>query len=78
MLQNERKEEKKMSLFVRVLHVLIAIVFVVLAYYVIVWVLGLIGVNVPDHILRIVMVLLGLLAVVGALTGRFDNWWKQP
>ena len=37
-----------------------------------------IGVSVPDQILKIVMVILGLLAVIGAISGRFDGWWKQP
>lgn len=66
-----------MSLFIRVLYVLLAIAFVVLAYYVVIWVLGMIGITVPDNILRIVFVILGLLAVIGALTGRFDNFWKS-
>lgn len=65
-----------MSLFLRVLHVLLAIAFVFLCYYVIVWVLGMIGVSVPDQVLKICMVILGLLAVIGALSGRMDNWWK--
>jgi hypothetical protein len=65
-----------MSLFVRVLYVLLAIAFVVLAYYVIVWVLGLLGISIPDQILKIIMVILGLLAVIGAITGKFDTWWK--
>jgi len=65
-----------MSLFLRVLHVLVAIAFVVLCYYVVIYVLGMLGVSVPDQILKIVFVILGLLAVIGALTGQFDNWWK--
>jgi hypothetical protein len=65
-----------MSLVARVLHVLLAIACVVLCYYVIVWVLGLLGVSIPDQILRIIMVILGLLAVIGAISGRFDSWWK--
>ena len=67
-----------MSVFIRVLHILLAIAFVVLCYYVIIWVLNMIGVSVPDQILKIVMVILGLLAVIGAISGRFDGWWKQP
>jgi hypothetical protein len=65
-----------MSLFIRVLYVLLAIAFVVLAYYVVIYVLGLLGIVVPDQILKVVFVILGLLAVIGALTGRFDNFWK--
>lgn len=65
-----------MSLFIRVLYILLAIAFVVLAYYVVIWVLGMLGIHVPDQIMKVVFVILGLLAVIGAMTGRFDNWWK--
>jgi hypothetical protein len=65
-----------MSLFIRVLQVLLAIAFVVLAYYCVIWVLGMLGISVPDHILKVIFVILGLLAVIGGLSGRFDNWWK--
>jgi hypothetical protein len=65
-----------MSLFIRVLQVLLALAFVVLAYYVVIWVLGMLGIAVPEQILRIVFVILGLLAVIGALRGTFDTWWK--
>jgi hypothetical protein len=67
-----------MSLFIRVLYVLLAIAFIVLAYYVVIYVLGLLGISVPDQILKVVFVILALLAVIGALTGRFDNFWKAP
>ena len=65
-----------MSLFIRVLQVLLAIAFVVLAYYVVIYVLGMLGIIVPDQILKVCFVILGLLAVIGALSGRFDGWWK--
>ena len=67
-----------MSLFIRVLYVLLALAFVVLAYYVTVWVLGMLGLGVPDQILKVVFVILGLLAVIGALSGRYDNWLTPP
>ena len=67
-----------MSLFLRVLYVLVGIAFVVLAYYVVLWVLGMLGIAVPDQIMKVVFVILGLLAVIGALSGKFDNWWKGP
>ena len=67
-----------MSLFVRVLYVLLGIAFVVLAYYVVIYVLGMLGITVPDNILKVIFVILGLLAVIGGLTGRFDNFWKPP
>lgn len=64
-----------MSLFVRGLYVLLGIAFVVLLYYVTIWVLGMIGITVPDQVLKIVFVILGLLAVIGALSGSFDSFW---
>lgn len=64
-----------MSLFIRVLYVLLGIAFVVLAYYVVIYVLGMLGIAVPDQILKVVFVILGLLAVIGALSGRFDSFW---
>jgi uncharacterized membrane protein len=65
-----------MSLFVRVLNVLLWLAFVVLAYYVVIWVLGMLGIAVPDQILKVIFVILGLLAMIGALSGKLDNWWK--
>ena len=67
-----------MSLFIRVLQVLLAIAFVLLAYYIAIWVLGLLGLQVPAQVLQIIFVILALIAVIGALTGRFDVWWKVP
>ena len=64
-----------MGIFIRVCHVLLAIAFVVLAYFVIIWVLGMLGIHVPDQILKVIMVIIALLAVIGALSGRFDSWW---
>lgn len=66
-----------MNIFIRVLYVLLALAFVVLAYYVTIWVLGLLGIVVPDQILKIVFVILGLLAVIGALTGKIESWFGQ-
>lgn len=66
-----------MSLFIRILYILLAIAFVVLAYYVVIWVLQMLGIQVPQHILQVVFVILGLLAVIGAMTGRLDNFWKS-
>lgn len=63
-----------MSLFVRVLYVLVALAFVVLAYYVAIWVLAMLGIAVPEHILKVIFVILGLLAVIGGLTGKFQTW----
>jgi hypothetical protein len=59
-----------------VLHVLVAVVAIVLAYHVTIWVLGMVGIRIPDLILTIAFVLLALLAVIGAISGKWDNWWK--
>lgn len=64
-----------MSILIRVLHILLAIACVVLCYYVVIWVLGMLGLSVPDQILKVVFVILGLIAAIGALSGRFDKWW---
>jgi uncharacterized membrane protein len=63
-----------MSILVRLFQVLLAVAFVVLAYLITLWVLGLLGLTIPFDILKVVFVILGLLAVLGALQGRLDNW----
>ena len=65
-----------MSLFLRVLYVLLAIAITFLCYYVILWVLGLLGISIPQQILQVVMVIIGILAVIGALRGSFDSFWS--
>lgn len=67
-----------MNLFIRVLSILLAVAFVFLIYYVVIWVLGMLGVNVPDQILKVIFIIIGLMAVIGALTGRLDGWWRLP
>lgn len=64
-----------MSLLLRVLHILLAIAFVVLIYFVTIWVLGMLGLHVPDTILKVVFVIIALMAAIAALSGRLDNWW---
>jgi len=61
----------------RVLQILLIIAVVVLCYYIIVWVLGLLGVPVPHQIIVVIMVILGLSGAIAALSGRLDsiNWW---
>lgn len=65
-------------MLIRVLAILLTIAVVVLCYHVIVWVLGLLGIVVPQPILIVIMVIIGLIAAIGVLTGRFDNvnWWR--
>jgi hypothetical protein len=65
-----------MSLFLRICSILLYIAFVVLAYYVAVWVLKMLGIDVPDHIMKVIFVIVALIAIIGALSGKWDNWWK--
>lgn len=65
-----------MNLLTRILQILLALAFVVLCYYIVIWVLGLLGIAVPQQILQVVFVIIALLAVLGALRGSFDTWWK--
>jgi hypothetical protein len=68
------------GLFIRVLSILLGIAFVVLLYFVTIWVLGLLGVAIPSHILTIVFVIIGLMMAIAIFSGRFDNvnWWNAP
>lgn len=65
-----------MGILLRVLHVLAGIVCVYIAYLVCLWVLSMLGLQVPDKILTAIFVLLALLAAIGAFSGKFDNWWR--
>ena len=66
-----------MSLLLRILHILLAIAFVVLIYYVTIWVLRMLGINVPEPILTVIFVIIGLMAAIAALSGQLDNWWVR-
>jgi len=65
------------TMFVRVLTILLAIAFVVLAYLVTIWVLGMLGVHIPQNILTVIFVIIGLMAAIWALTGQFDVWFVR-
>jgi len=70
-----------MGLLIRVLSILLAVAFVVLIYFVTVWVLGMLGIHLPQNVLTVIFVILGLIMAIGALTGRFDsiaNWPRGP
>jgi uncharacterized membrane protein len=70
-----------MGMFIRILSILLAIAFVVLAYYVVIYVLGLLGIHIPQNILTVVFVIIALLATIAALSGRFDDittWGRGP
>ncbi len=64
-------------MIIMVLQILLAIAVFVLLYYVVRWVLGLLGVNVPERILVVIMVILALMAAIAIITGQFQriNWW---
>ncbi len=64
-------------MLLRVCNGLLAICFCVLAYYLIIWVLKQLGIDVPSQILNVVFVILVLMAIIGAISGRFDNWWAR-
>lgn len=66
-----------MGLLIRVLGILLAIAFVVLIYYVVIWVLGMLGIHVPQNILTVIFVILGLMAAIYALTGRMDSLFTR-
>lgn len=68
------------GIFLRILAILLGIAFVVLAYYVVIWVLGMLGVVVPHQILVVVFVIIGLMMAIAILSGRFNNvnWWNAP
>lgn len=67
-----------MNLLVRILSILLAIAIVVLCYYVTIWVLGLLGIRLPQQIMTVIFVIVGLLAAIWALTGRMDTWLRLP
>ncbi|HEY2245358.1 MAG TPA: hypothetical protein VGH47_14260 [Xanthobacteraceae bacterium] len=53
-----------MSLFERIIRALIYLAFIALAYYLILWVLGAIGIMVPMMVERILGVILALVAIL--------------
>lgn len=63
-----------MGLLVRVLSILLSVAFVVLIYFLTIWILGMLGIHVPQNILTVIFVIIGLMAAIAALTGRLDTW----
>jgi len=63
------------ALFIRVIMILLAIAVVVLCYYVVLYVLGMLGIHIPNNILQVIFVIIALLLVLWAITGRLDNWF---
>jgi len=62
---------------IQIAYILLGIAILVLLYLGTVWVLGLLGLTVPDRVLTAIFVVIGLLLFIAALSGRF-NWWGQP
>jgi hydrogenase-4 membrane subunit HyfE len=65
------------ALFIRVIMILLAVAVVVLCYYVVIYVLGMLGIHIPGNILTVIFVIVGLLLVLWAITGRLDNWFAS-
>ena len=53
----------------KLLQILFVIGLVMLCYYVGIWVLGLLGLNIPHQILIVILVLLGLYGAIQILNG---------
>jgi len=66
------------ELLITALQIVLALAFAMLIYYVVPWLLGMLQLSVPDHIWKIIMVIVGLYAVIGALRGRWDVWKVGP
>lgn len=64
-------------MLIRGLYIIVAIAIVVLLYLITVWSLAFLGVPVPDKILKVIFFIVALLAIIGALTGRYDNIWRS-
>ena len=62
----------------RVLQILLLIAIIALCYWVIIWVLGLLGVPVPHQVIVCILVILGIMGALGIISGKADNisWWS--
>ncbi len=71
-----------MGLFEAVIRALIYLGFIVLAFFVIVWFLGVLGLVLPPHVLQIIMAILTLVAIlvlVRLLYPAFSSYqWFPP
>lgn len=64
----------------RVIYALLYICGIVLCYFLIVWVLGAIGLHLPAMVLNILMVMLALIAIlvlVRLFVGSGIKWWPD-
>ncbi len=64
----------------RVLQILLLVAIIALCYWVIIWVLGLLGIAIPQQIVVCILVILGLCGAIAIISGRADNinWWGGP
>lgn len=64
----------------RVLQILLLIAIVALCYWVVIWVLGILGVAIPNQIIVCVLVILALMGAIAIISGKADNinWWGGP
>ena len=56
---------------------LIAIAITVICFYAIDWVLDLLGIHPPQKLMTAIFVLIGLLAIYGAITDKWESWWPS-
>jgi len=61
-----------------IIRILIAIASCVVGYYLVIWVLGMLGISIPAQLLTACFVLIGLVALYGAISGKWDAWWGGP
>ncbi len=62
------------TLFLMVLSILIAIGFIALLYYIIIWALGQFGIPVPEVPLKIALVILVLMVIYMIVSGSFAGF----
>ncbi len=65
----------------RVIYALIYLCGIFLCYWLILWVLGALGLNLPPHVLQILMVVLVLIAILvlwRLFAGSFKPWPGPP
>jgi hypothetical protein len=66
------------AIVLMIINVLLGVAVVVLTYWATIWVLGLLGVPVPERILTVIFVIIGLLIAGAILSGKIENWWVKP
>jgi len=62
----------------KVIQLLILAVSLAFCYWLIDWVLRLVGFPAPSQLIICGLVLLGLFGLYGIVTGKADTWWGGP